>query len=109
MFDPPANDLDPTLVGEIDSSRSVSAAETVDAITAALKFPLPRRHNLNALLDELMDAHWLPPGTFVLRWLNASELRRRDPVGFDAILDVLRTTEERTRTSPRPFRLELVG
>ncbi|MDN5860722.1 MAG: barstar family protein [Pseudonocardia sp.] len=81
--------------------------ELLAAIGRELRFPGYYGGNLDALEECLGDLSWLPAGQVVLVWDGDDELRRADPAGHAALLDVLTEAAEQSEAGPRPLHVLL--
>ncbi|MGI5131753.1 barstar family protein [Pseudonocardia sp. CA-107938] len=72
-----------------------------------LQFPDYYGHNLDALEECLADLSWLPDGEVVLVWDGADDLRRADPTGHAALLEVLTAAVEERAGTHRPLQVVL--
>lgn len=81
--------------------------ELLTAIGRVLRFPGYYGRNLDALEECLGDLSWLPEGQVVLVWDGDDELRRADPPGYAALLEVLTAATEQTAAGPRPLHVLL--
>ncbi len=81
--------------------------ELLTAIGRVLRFPGYYGRNLDALEECLLDLSWLPEGQVVLVWEGDDELRRTDPAGYAALLEVFAAATEQMAGGPRPLHVLL--
>jgi RNAse (barnase) inhibitor barstar len=82
-------------------------ADLLAAIGRALHFPGYYGRNLDALEECLGDLSWLPEGEVVLVWDGDDDLRRADPAGHAALMEVLTAAAEQRAGGRRPLRVVL--
>ncbi len=95
---------------------TVGVVEPVDGrraliveIGRALRCPARYGRDLAALADGLGDLSWLPAGEVVLVWDGSDVVRRDDPRGHRALLEVLAAAVAATAHGVRPLRVVLSG
>ncbi|SHL38021.1 Barstar (barnase inhibitor) [Pseudonocardia thermophila] len=81
--------------------------ELLTQIGKALRFPGYYGRNLDALEECLTDLSWLPEGEVVLVWDGDEVLRRADPAGYAAVVEVLTAATEEMSRGPRPLHVVL--
>lgn len=81
--------------------------ELLGAIGRVLRFPGYYGRNLDALEECLSDLSWLPQGEVVLVWDGEDELRRADPAGYVALMEVFTAVTEGQARTTRPLQVVL--
>jgi RNAse (barnase) inhibitor barstar len=83
--------------------------ELLGAIGRVLRFPGYYGRNLDALEECLSDLSWLPEGEVVLVWDGEDALRRADPAGHVALMEVFTAVTEQMAAGRRPLRVVLTA
>jgi hypothetical protein len=81
--------------------------ELLGAIGRVLRFPGYYGRNLDALEECLSDLSWLPEGEVVLVWDGEDTLRRADPAGYVALMEVFTAVTEGRAGTTRPLQVVL--